>query len=202
MTNVRRIALTVATTGAALTAGLALAVGPGMTAAHADGTDTSKRTVRIVEGSPWVTLEEGDHGYRVAAAACFLDYFDYHQGCDPETYEGADFGPELTEAVKRYEAAKNLPEDGTIDAEVWNELRNDVGEVKAGDGRKDIVRGIQHSLNVLGGEELTVDGIYGAGTEDAVERFQERKEIGVDGIVGPVTLRAMLASGAQAKGLG
>ncbi|MFI2432521.1 peptidoglycan-binding protein [Streptomyces sp. NPDC018693] len=32
-----------------------------------------------------------------------------------------------------------------------------------------------------------VDGVFGAGTERAVERFQRSRGIGVDGIVGPTT---------------
>ena len=36
-----------------------------------------------------------------------------------------------------------------------------------------------------------VDGIFGSGTERAVKRFQRRRNLEADGIVGPVTARAM-----------
>ncbi len=36
-----------------------------------------------------------------------------------------------------------------------------------------------------------IDGQFGAGTEGAVERFQAKNKLGVDGIVGPNTWKAL-----------
>lgn len=191
MTFIRRIAIGTATAGF----GLALAFGSA-TAAFADGPDTSKRTVQQINGKPWVKLEQGDREYRVAAVTCFLDYFDYVQGCDPTGELGDLYTEDLTNAVEEYQADNDLPVTGDVDAETWGALRDDVGLVKPGDSRKDVVRGVQYSLNIAGGAAVDVDGVYGKGTTTAVKNYQEHKEIDADGIVGPITFRALYASGA------
>ena len=57
----------------------------------------------------------------------------------------------------------------------------------------DQVKNLQMLLNATLGTSLTIDGIFGSGTEDAVERFQ-RDYMGssaVDGIVGANTKQAL-----------
>lgn len=49
------------------------------------------------------------------------------------------------------------------------------------------VRDLQEALKALGYDPGTVDGIFGAKTEAAVRKFQEAREIPVDGVVGRVT---------------
>jgi peptidoglycan hydrolase-like protein with peptidoglycan-binding domain len=46
---------------------------------------------------------------------------------------------------------------------------------------------LQRSLNTLIGADLTVDGIYGPNTKDAVRRFQKANGLQVDGVAGPIT---------------
>ena len=191
MTFIRRIAIGTATAGI----GLALAVGPA-TAAFADGPDTSKRTVQQIQGEPWVKLQQGDSEWRVGVVRCFLDYFDYVQGCDPGD-TGDVFDEDMTAAVEAYQGDHDLPVTGDVDAETWGALRDDVGLVKPGDSRKDVVRGVQHALNVIDGAALNLDGVYGKGTTTAVKNFQDAEEIDADGIVGPITFRALYSSGAE-----
>lgn len=66
------------------------------------------------------------------------------------------------------------------------------------------VRGIQIMVNVSG-DRLALDGVYGPAARNGVKRFQSRSGLLVDGIVGPVTARAMargiIASSAAAKGV-
>ena len=50
----------------------------------------------------------------------------------------------------------------------------------------DDVRTLQDAMNALG-YNLVVDGNYGSGTVAAVENFQRKEGIGVDGSVGPKT---------------
>lgn len=52
---------------------------------------------------------------------------------------------------------------------------------------RDDVRWIQYQLNAKG-YNLAVDGIWGGKTEEAVRAFQVDHGLGVDGIVGPLTL--------------
>jgi peptidoglycan hydrolase-like protein with peptidoglycan-binding domain len=57
----------------------------------------------------------------------------------------------------------------------------------------DPVRVLQRRLRRLGDEPGPIDGLYGPLTEGAVERFQERHDLAVDGIVGRQTKRSLLA---------
>lgn len=58
--------------------------------------------------------------------------------------------------------------------------------LKKGKKGKEVID-CQRRLNELGYAQLTLDGIYGEHTKDAVERFQEASGLLVDGIVGPKT---------------
>jgi len=53
---------------------------------------------------------------------------------------------------------------------------------------------IQKHLRSLGFDPGPLDGIRGRKTIDAVKRFQESRWLGVDGIVGPITLNALLVA--------
>jgi len=55
------------------------------------------------------------------------------------------------------------------------------------------VRALQHLLNYRGAS-LTVDGSFGANTETAVRSFQSSRGLGVDGVVGPQTWSALIAT--------
>jgi peptidoglycan hydrolase-like protein with peptidoglycan-binding domain len=55
------------------------------------------------------------------------------------------------------------------------------------------VRALQQAL-VRAGISVSVDGVFGPGTEQAVKQFQEQHDLTADGIVGPAT-RAALESG-------
>jgi len=60
------------------------------------------------------------------------------------------------------------------------------------------VKNIQQKLKTWGYYTGSVDGIYGAKTKAAVESFQRKNNLTVDGIAGPKTLDAMgLPSGAK-----
>ncbi|GLZ08266.1 hypothetical protein Acsp03_57320 [Actinomadura sp. NBRC 104412] len=174
---------------------VAVALGAGtMGAAHADGPKTDRRVVAAIEAQPWVVLQQGDTGYRVTSARCFLTQFGFFDDCrtDADTFDA-----ELAAAVGRYQDARDLPRTGRIDAETWLAMRYDHGVAGPGDRRSHLVRGLQHALNMLG-DAIPVDGIYGSRTTTAVRNFQTRKSIDSDGLVGPITFRAMFAEGAEA----
>jgi peptidoglycan hydrolase-like protein with peptidoglycan-binding domain len=52
-----------------------------------------------------------------------------------------------------------------------------------------VVRDLQQALTALGYHPGGVDGIFGAGTENAVKAFQHAVGIPSDGVVGPLTWR-------------
>lgn len=56
------------------------------------------------------------------------------------------------------------------------------------------VRQIQKALNSQGYASLTVDGVYGKGTEAAVRHFQQMKGLAPDGKAGPKTQKALLGT--------
>src|SRR4051794_40707834 len=56
----------------------------------------------------------------------------------------------------------------------------------------DAVRILQRRLRRLGNEPGPIDGLYGPLTQGAVERFQQRHGLAVDGIVGRQTRRTLL----------
>ena len=62
--------------------------------------------------------------------------------------------------------------------------------LKAGSSGQD-VKDLQTALN-LQGAKLTVDGIFGSGTNREVRNFQAAKGLVVDGIVGPKNWAALL----------
>ena len=57
----------------------------------------------------------------------------------------------------------------------------------------EVVRQLQVALEGLGYDVGAVDGEFGAKTEAAVKKFQGDQEIDVDGIVGPITWRALVS---------
>ena len=51
----------------------------------------------------------------------------------------------------------------------------------------------QDALTTLGYNTGGLDGVFGANTQNAVRQYQTRKGISVDGIIGPVTWRNLMA---------
>jgi peptidoglycan hydrolase-like protein with peptidoglycan-binding domain len=49
------------------------------------------------------------------------------------------------------------------------------------------VKWLQESLNRVLGTNLSVDGMYGSATREAVMRFQQQHALQVDGVAGPIT---------------
>ena len=66
----------------------------------------------------------------------------------------------------------------------------------------DEVRFVQRALNRLVGAEMKVDGFWGGETQAALETFQTRAGLVVDGVPGPKTLSALRARYAKAQVLG
>lgn len=178
-----------------------LALGTSLGAMHtagADGPDTSPTVAKAIESQPWLELGPGDSDYRIASARCYLVQFGYYGDCTP-TSAGEGWPADLGAALKKYQAARDLPASGRLDAETWGALRDDGGEIGQGSGRRSQIKGIQYAMKVLQDRSLVVDGHYGPATTKAVTAFQQRKEIDADGIFGPITFRAAFAQGAETQ---
>jgi peptidoglycan hydrolase-like protein with peptidoglycan-binding domain len=104
------------------------------------------------------------------------------------------FGPITEGAVKDFQQSKGLAADGIVGPQTWPKL---VIQVKKG-STGDAVRGVQevmkfHDQSDGEGPPIHVDGIFGPQTDRFVRGFQNAVDIDVDGIVGPVTWRAMVS---------
>jgi peptidoglycan hydrolase-like protein with peptidoglycan-binding domain len=120
---------------------------------------------------------------------------------------GADLGPTGVDgvflgatrtAVRAFQRARDLHEDGEVGPQTWAALVD--ATFALGDRliylrypylHGEDVRVVQSALNALGFASGDVDGIFGAFTERAVRDFQANTGIAVDGVVGPDTVRAL-----------
>lgn len=153
-------------------------------------TTSSDEKVRSTNSTLIVTY--GDRGAAVEKIQELL----IRAGMDLREF-GADgvFGKETLEAVQKFQRLSGLVEDGIVGPKTIAALkRARKGQfdsptpvrpypgryVMIGDRGKD-VEAIQRAVNV------TPDGIFGPITKSAVKRYQARKGLSVDGIVGPAT---------------
>ncbi|MDA2809195.1 peptidoglycan-binding protein [Nocardiopsis sp. RSe5-2] len=160
-------------------------------AALADGPNTPPEVRSEIQALPWPALARGDSGAVVQAANELLQSYGYL----PEQGLGNIFFDEyMEEAVRAYQDDRDIPVDGRIGDETWSHIRMDFGVVGPGNGDRDKVTAVQALLD-HNGHSVIADGIYGASTEKAVIAFQEENSIDADGIVGPITFRALVTGG-------
>ena len=142
---------------------------------------------------PFPLVRKGDQNHPVKT----LQYLLRARG-HTVTVDGI-FGPETDAAVRAFQQQKGLAVDGIVGPNTWGAL---IITVKKG-SQGDAVRGVQEEFqfrNLSGnpGSGLAVDGIFGPNTDAAVRGFQNAlhqdiPSVTVDGIVGPVTWRALVS---------
>jgi peptidoglycan hydrolase-like protein with peptidoglycan-binding domain len=109
------------------------------------------------------------------------------------------FGAKTEAAVRAFQQQKALAVDGIVGPNTWSALILTVSQGSQGDA----VRGVQEEFQFrnLSGDPskgLQIDGIFGPKTDAAVRGFQDAlhqdiPSVTVDGIVGPVTWRALVS---------
>ncbi len=104
------------------------------------------------------------------------------------------FGPLTESAVKAFQQGAGLTADGIVGPLTWPKL---IVQVKKG-STGDAVKGVQEVMKFhdqSGGEAppVQVDGIFGPKTDAFVRGFQSALGIASDGIVGPITWRALVS---------
>jgi peptidoglycan hydrolase-like protein with peptidoglycan-binding domain len=150
-------------------------------------------TVTATTISPWPLVRQGDRQHPVKT----LQYLLRARGHNL-TVDGI-FGPQTDAAVRGFQQQKSLAVDGIVGPNTWSAL---IITVKQG-SQGDAVKGVQEEFqfrNLSGDPDngLQVDGIFGPKTDAAVRGFQKAlhtdiPSVTVDGVVGPVTWRALVS---------
>ena len=138
--------------------------------------------------SPWPLTRKGATGHPVRTLQHLL-----RERGQNVTVDGI-FGPQTEGAVRAFQQQKGLAVDGIVGPQTWAAV---VKQVKQGD-TGDAVRGVQEEFQFrnLSGDPskgLQIDGIFGPKTDAAVRGFQSAVGLAADGIVGPLTWRALVS---------
>jgi peptidoglycan hydrolase-like protein with peptidoglycan-binding domain len=138
--------------------------------------------------SPWPIVQQGDQEHPVRTLQYLLRARGHSVAVD------GIFGPVTEAAVRDFQGDKGLAVDGVVGQHTWSALIIQVHQGSTGDA----VRGVQEEFqfrNLSGdpAQGLHVDGIFGPNTDAAVRGFQSALAVGVDGIVGPITWRALVS---------
>ena len=143
--------------------------------------------------SPWPLVKKGHTDHPVQTLQHLLRARGHALTVD------GDFGPKTDAAVRAFQDDEGLAVDGIVGPNTWTAL---IIQVKRG-STGDAVRGVQEEFqfrNQSGDPNigLQIDGIFGPKTEAAVRGFQEAlaadiPSVAVDGIVGPITWRALVS---------
>ncbi|PTA68622.1 peptidoglycan-binding protein [Deinococcus arcticus] len=140
----------------------------------------------------WQALRQGDSGRDVVT----LQYLLRHRG-QTLSVDGA-FGAGTDTAVRNFQRASGLTVDGIVGGNTWEKL---IATVRQGDSNN-AVRAVQDQLRSgYGYGSVTVDGVFGAGTNTAVRDFQSKRGLSADGVVGLNTWHA-LVTGSSTGGTG
>ncbi|HWG89228.1 MAG TPA: penicillin-insensitive murein endopeptidase [Candidatus Thermoplasmatota archaeon] len=128
------------------------------------------------------TQSRGNRGSDVMAIQYLLRHRGYSVSVD------GIFGSGTESAVKSFQTNNGLTADGIVGPNTWGKL---VVTVQAGSSG-DAVRAVQMQLNEKHNYGLSVDGVFGSGTDSAVRNFQSHAGLSADGIVGPTTWKNLI----------
>jgi peptidoglycan hydrolase-like protein with peptidoglycan-binding domain len=102
------------------------------------------------------------------------------------------FGSQTRRQVIKFQRSRHLKADGVVGAETWKAL---IIQVKKGN-RGNAVRAVQTLYQSEFDWPLT-GGIFGTKTENWVRDFQRTSSLKPDGIVGPITWKALLIAASE-----
>lgn len=165
------------------------------------------------------TLQQGSNGTWVQVVQYTLNWM-HHNGGVPSTTLATDgsFGPATKAAVEAWQQSMTLTPDGIVGDQTWSSMgfctasvpdRYDDGlsttnftscPPTQSSGSSGIwVKAIQQRIDTMSSDTLfpltdgtlAIDGSFGPATTSGVEDFQNWKQIGADGIVGPDTWAAL-----------
>lgn len=174
-----------------------------------------------IESYPGIALRLGSTSNEVQLLQAQLNRISDNYPAIPKIQEvNGTFGVDTENAVKAFQRIFNLTPDGIVGKATWYKIKYIYNGVKnlselASEGltldeisvpfpillqegeRGDPVRAIQYYLNVIAYfypeiPSITIDGIYGPETKNAVMKLQELYGITQDGIIGRDTWSAIL----------
>ncbi|MBX3521294.1 MAG: peptidoglycan-binding protein [Xanthobacteraceae bacterium] len=92
------------------------------------------------------------------------------------------FGPGTEKALREYQAKEKIDVDGIAGPDTFTHMGLPELVYLTVGSRGETVKKLQTELGI------TADGVYGAGTANAVKAFQKKNGLTEDGIAGPTTL--------------
>jgi peptidoglycan hydrolase-like protein with peptidoglycan-binding domain len=142
------------------------------------------------------TLKIGSQGKAVKELQALLNR---QASRDYQIVEDGIFGPKTEALVRTFQTIYFLAVDGIVGPRSWKSFLaaapTDLPILSRGSGNQELVKRVQQALNLTAQPKLTIDGIFGAQTEAAVIKLQQRsgREIDRNGkvIVGSKTWTAL-----------
>ncbi|MDT0386312.1 glycoside hydrolase domain-containing protein [Streptomyces dubilierae] len=133
------------------------------------------------------TVRSGSTGPLVMAAQCLLRA----AGHDPGTPDGV-FGPGTTTAARNFQSGAGLAADGVIGARTWTALlsRGTTPTLREGATGEAVTR-LQRALTAALGRTVSIDGVFGPSTTQAVRDYQSTRGLVNDGVAGSATWGAL-----------
>jgi peptidoglycan hydrolase-like protein with peptidoglycan-binding domain len=125
----------------------------------------------------WPLVERGNQSENVRSVQYFLNAHGQAIAVD------GSFGPLTQGAVRAFQSANGLGVDGIVGNQTWPVLLIQTSTGSQGDA----VKAVQSQVASRKATPLTIDGIFGQQTHDAVEQFQNVLGLSVDCIAGPFT---------------
>lgn len=127
------------------------------------------------------TIKQGDKGDIVRVAQYLTDY------CNIKNASGT-FDAAFLAHVKDWQDSNGINVDGVIGPETWNAILKKLPTCSTSKNKKSVyICAIQI---LIGG--LTVDGVYGSKTKNAVAAYQSANGLKVDGICGAKTWACLI----------
>lgn len=155
----------------------------------------------------YAALREGSSGPDVALVQTWLDGLRGEWPALPKLKLDGRFGSDTRSAVRIFQLANGLREDGVVGRETWNALysrfadQNGAGERYPGivirkGNRGAVVRSVQQKLKKLV-PNLRADGYFGQKTEAAVLAWQASNGLTMDGMIGQNTWNSLYSQTAK-----
>ncbi|MCL1806481.1 MAG: peptidoglycan-binding protein [Oscillospiraceae bacterium] len=176
---------------------------------------------------PTSVLRLGSRGADVLELQYLLNFISQYYATIPSVIQDSLFGTSTRDAVMEFQRQFGLNADGIVGPATWNRLYsvyrsiNTEAPIPPGPtpppvptippfpgflirngSRGEAVRTVQEALNTLAATipsipRLTVDGIFGNKTQNAVTAFQRYFGLNADGIVGPITWNRLMNEAAS-----